>query len=258
MGQISTFAPFITESNLVEMQGIDNKQVAEYYDKFWQHLNAVNQGGINSRHRYILYHLKKAGLRNDSNVLEIGCGLGMLTSFIGRNLSKGKITGVDISPESIAYARKTYGKSNVAFEVSDMTDFKSSESYDFIVFPDVLEHIPIEFHSNILATIRKLITPEGTVLVNIPNPHALEYFHEYKKEALQIIDQPLHTYPFLKAFYDNDFYLTSLKTYSIFHVEPEYQSLILKPNKRFHSMNEKSRLSVFIKSAWLRIMNFFL
>ena len=78
------------------MQAIENKDVAEYYDKFWKDLDAKNKGGINSRHRYILYHLKKAGLKKNSSVLEIGCGLGMLTSFIGKSLSSGKIKVVGV------------------------------------------------------------------------------------------------------------------------------------------------------------------
>jgi 2-polyprenyl-3-methyl-5-hydroxy-6-metoxy-1,4-benzoquinol methylase len=238
------------------MQEVDNKQVADYYDKFWQELDSKNLGGINSRHRYILYHLKKAGLKKNSTLLEIGCGLGMLTSFIGKELSTGKITGVDISPESVSYANKKYGNKNVSFLVSDMTDFKSNEKFDFIVFPDVLEHIPIEAHSNIFSTVRKLVKDNSIVYVNIPNPIALEYCHEHKLPGIQIIDQPLHAYPFLKPVYENGFYVESIKTYSIFYDEPDYQRMIIKPYLPFKKMTVKSKASVISKSIWLRILNF--
>lgn len=238
------------------MQAIENKDVAEYYDKFWKDLDAKNKGGINSRHRYILYHLKKAGLKKNSSVLEIGCGLGMLTSFIGKSLSSGKIKGVDISPESIQYATKKYGKHNITFEVNNMSDFKSGEKFDFIVFPDVLEHIPVEAHNNIFATIRKLVNPDSVVLINIPNPMALEYMHIHYKDELQIIDQPLHTYTFMKAIYDNGFYLESLKTYPIFFIQPDYQSMIVKHYEAFSIMKQKSNAAVILKNIWLRFLNF--
>jgi 2-polyprenyl-3-methyl-5-hydroxy-6-metoxy-1,4-benzoquinol methylase len=239
-----------------EMQAIDNKKVAEFYDKFWADLDQKKLSGINSRHRYILYHLKKAGLRKDSKVLEIGCGLGMLTHFISRSIPSGRITGVDISPESIEYARKKYGSRNISFYVNDMTDFKLEEKFDFIVFPDVLEHIPVEAHANIFRTIRRLVHSQSTVLINIPEPLALEYMHIHFKSELQIIDQPLHTYPFLKALYENGFYLFSLKTYSVFYEEPDYQSLVVKPYEALTTMKQKGKFSVFLRSVWLRIMNF--
>lgn len=239
------------------MQAVDNKQVADFYDKLWADLDQKNMSGINSRHRYILHNLKKAGLKKNSKVLEIGCGLGTLTNFISRALPSGHITGVDISPESVAFATKKYAKNNISFAVSDMTNFISQQKFDFIVFPDVLEHIPIEAHNNIFATIRKLVDINSTVLINIPNPIALEYLHIHNREALQIIDQPLHSYPFLKAIYENGFYLISLKTYSIFYKQADYQSMILKPYAAIASMDVKSKSSVVMKSIWLRFVNLF-
>jgi 2-polyprenyl-3-methyl-5-hydroxy-6-metoxy-1,4-benzoquinol methylase len=239
------------------MQAVDNKQVADFYDKLWADLNKNNLSGINSRHRYILYNLKKAGLKKNSKVLEIGCGLGTLTNFISGAIPSGHITGVDISPESIESAKKMHVKKNISFAVSDMTNFVSEQKFDFIVFPDVLEHIPIEAHNNIFATIRKLVDVNSTVLINIPNPIALEYLHIHNRELLQIIDQPLHTYPFLKAIYENGFYLISLKTYSIFYKQADYQSMVLKPYMALSSMEGKSKSSVIMKGIWLRFVNLF-
>ena len=91
----------------------------------------------------------------------------------------------------------------------------------------------------------------------LPNPVALEYFHKHQPSALQIIDQPLHSYPFLKAIYENGFYLRSLETYSVFFREADYQSLILKPYIPVEKMNEKKKFEVLRKSLWLRLQNLF-
>jgi 2-polyprenyl-3-methyl-5-hydroxy-6-metoxy-1,4-benzoquinol methylase len=239
------------------MQTVDNKHVAEFYDKFWADIEQKKLSGINSRHRNILLQLKKAGMRKNSTVLEIGCGLGMLTNFISKALPQGHITGVDISPESIEYASKKYGSRNASFEVNDMTNFRSDMKFDFVVFPDVLEHIPIEAHHAIFKTIRTLVKNNSVVLVHIPHPIALEYMHIHHKSELQIIDQPLHTNQFLKAVYQNDFFLFSLKTYSIFYEEPDYQCMLIKPNESYKSMKLKSRFSIISRNIQLRILNFF-
>lgn len=235
----------------------ENKEVADFYDKFWADLDQKNLSGINSRHRYILRNLKKAGLKRNSRVLEIGCGLGMLTGFIASAIPAGMIRGVDISPESIEYAKNKYAsRKNISFEVNDMTSFDSKEVFDFVVFPDVLEHIPIEAHFNIFKTIRQLIHDESIVLVNIPNPPALEYLHIHQPEALQIIDQPLHTDQLLKAIYASGFRLDQLTTYSIFYKQADYQSMLLKPALPFTKMENKDKISVLRRSILLRIENF--
>lgn len=235
---------------------MENQQVAAFYDKFWAELDKKKLSGINSRHRYILRNLKLAGLKRNSTVLEIGCGLGMLTGFIAKSIPAGKIVGVDISPDSIEYAKKKYASnSNMSFRVDDMTDFKIGDTFDFVVFPDVLEHIPIEAHATIFKTIRQLVHDDSIILINIPNPPALEYMHVHYKSELQIIDQPLHTDKFLKAIYENGFFLEQLSTYSIFFKEPDYQSMIVKPALPFKVMAPKNKLSVLRRSILLRLEN---
>lgn len=57
-------------------------EVSDYYDKLWSELDEKKLGGINSRHRFFLRILKKAGLKSNSRVLEIGCGNGTLTDLL--------------------------------------------------------------------------------------------------------------------------------------------------------------------------------
>ena len=237
------------------METIENKQVAEYYDKLWKELESKNLGGINSRHRYILYHLKKAGLKKNSRILEVGCGLGMLTSFIGKSIPNGMITGVDISPESIEFAKRKYGSANVHFEVNDMSNFSTDKKFDIVIFPDVLEHIPVESHNRIFSLVRNLLEPHSRIIIHIPNPAATAYMRIHHPEAMQIIDLELHTDEFLKAMYSNGLFLESLKSYSIFHNEPDYQLLILRQNLPYRTMTQKSRISLLRRSLWLRLLN---
>ncbi|HOS47128.1 MAG TPA: class I SAM-dependent methyltransferase [Bacteroidia bacterium] len=234
------------------------KEVSNYYDAEWASLEKQKLTGINSRHRFIMKFLMENGLKANHNVLEIGCGIGTLSSYLATKLKKGKLTGVDISPETIQQNKVRYKNfNNIEFLVSDMTDFSIDKKFDVIIFPDVLEHIPIEAHDNIFKTISTLIKPEGFVFINIPSPHGLEYLHIHHKELLQIIDQPIHTNILLDNVYRHGFYIETLKTYSVFYVEPDYQMMVLKVNKPYPNMTVKPKSKVLLNSIKMRINEFF-
>ena len=74
------------------------EQVEEFYNTFKEHQKKL---GVNIRHRTIFKNLRKAGLKNDSKVLEIGCGIGTVSGLILKYISQGSFVGVDISIESI-------------------------------------------------------------------------------------------------------------------------------------------------------------
>ena len=113
------------------MSRATKEQVKEYYDTFKEH---QKQLGINIRHRTIFKNLKSAGLKPNSNVLEIGCGIGTVSNLILKYITEGSFVGLDISPESITLAKNRLSKyTNARFVVSDMSDFTSELKFDFIV-----------------------------------------------------------------------------------------------------------------------------
>lgn len=234
------------------------QEVSEFYDKEWAEIEKRKESGVNSRHRLILQKLKKAGLKRNSNVLEIGCGNGTLTNFIAGHIPNGRIVGADISPETIKMAKAKFSnRKNIEFLVSDMTNFKYDYKFDFVVFPDVLEHIPIEAHDNILKTIAGNVHQGSIVFVNIPNPRAIDYLQIHHPELMQIIDQALHTDKFLLAFYSNGFYLDNLSTYPVFYEEPDYQSLVFKVKSNFSKMTVRPKWKVLSRSIFLRLKELF-
>ena len=61
-------------------------------------------------------------LRGDEHILDVGCGDGKVTAEIARAVPRGSATGIDASPQMIAFAKKTFprGKfSNLEFQVMD-------------------------------------------------------------------------------------------------------------------------------------------
>lgn len=233
----------------------DYKEVSVYYDKLWADLEKQNLTKPNSRHYTILKNLKRAGLKNDSVVLEIGCGIGTLTALVAKNISSGFIVAADISPETIDFDKHKHSSfKNIEFLVSDMTNFSHTKKFDFVVLPDVLEHIPAEAHGNIFKTIRTLIHDKSVVLINIPDPRCLEWFHQYKPDMLQIIDQPLYTDKLLSAIYPHGFYLESLESYALGYYQHDYQSLILRPNIALKEMVQKTKMGQIIAKFKARFL----
>ncbi len=218
---------------------LSNEQIAGFYDVF---SGQQMKTGVNIRHRTIFFHLKKSGLKKHHKVLEIGCGIGTLTSLLGKYLMKGNVHAVDISPESIKIARQRLKKfSHVSFSVSDMSDFSSQMKFDFVVLPDVLEHIPLSMHPVIFKKISECTHEDSLVFIHIPSPHYQDYISANKPELQQIIDQSLSLDVISGPIYENGFYLHSLQTYGLAVEEGDYQRIILKKNKKLTRLNYFSR-----------------
>ncbi|MGZ3882888.1 MAG: SAM-dependent methyltransferase [Bacteroidia bacterium] len=223
------------------------EEVKDYYDSFKEHQKKL---GINIRHRTILKNLKKAGLKPDSNVLEIGCGIGTVSHLILKYITAGSFVGLDISSESIAMAQKLNAFHKKAeFLVNDMSKFTHQTKFDVVVFPDVLEHIPVEQHANIFETISKLTTPDAVVLINIPEPNMLDWMRVHQPQNLQIIDQSLSMQDLLNNCYPYGFKLYSMNPYSLHYTPNDYLSIVLKKNMSLKSVNLKSGITRAVENT---------
>jgi trans-aconitate 2-methyltransferase len=231
-----------------------HKDVADYYNKVWAGIEEKTSNKPNARHYFIFKNLKKAGLKKNSRVLEIGCGSASLTHMIAGYITSGKIVGADISNETIAMNKKKYADyKNMEFFVSDMTDFMPKEKFDFVVIPDVLEHIPVEEHPNIFRTIEKVTHENSTLLINNPEPNLLAWYHKTQPQILQIIDQPLHINYLSKLIYDNGFYIESVTPFAISFDVPEYQSIVCRRKVNFEKMNQNSKVRQVLVNAKSRL-----
>lgn len=95
-------------------------------------------------------------------LLDLGCGTGELASnFIKAGYS---YYGVDIEPERIAYARKTYPQGT--FHVMDASDMAYPDGYfDQILITGVLHHLSDEEVRSIVREMKRILQPGGRALV---------------------------------------------------------------------------------------------
>ena len=216
------------------------EQVKEYYDTFKEHQKKL---GINIRHRTILKNLKNAGLKSNSNVLEIGCGIGTVSHLILKQIPEGSFVGLDISSESIKMAQQFNAFHKKAeFMVNDMSNFTHKTKFDFVVFPDVLEHIPVEQHANIFKTISELTTPNATVIINIPEPNYLNWVRANEPSRLQIIDQSLSMQDLLNNCYPYGFKVYSIVPYALHYDVNDYLAIVLKKDMTVKQIQLKGTL----------------
>ena len=237
---------------------MDNKNVIEFYDNF---VDAQQNTGINDRIYGLYNRLIKLGLKSDSNVLELGCGIGVMTYLLSQTVKKGWIEAVEISPESIKFAAKKLKRSNIYFHVHDIVNYAPSlKKIDFIILFDVIEHIPKEKHNELFKNISKICDDNTKILINIPNPKHIEYDIENQPESLQIIDQPLPLNFIVENLISNDLDLIFFETYSIW-LENDYQFFVINKKRKFKKIKLSDKRNLFqkginkINRTWVKLIH---
>lgn len=226
------------------------QNIGEFYDDF---SSKQQETGVNLRHFQLMQLLIDAGLRPWHKVFEVGCGIGTLTGLIANYTRKGSIVAADISSRSIEMAKKRLSlKTNIQFVVTDMIGFEHSQVFDFIVLPDVMEHIPIEQHPMLFNTLARHMHATSILFIHIPHPLALDYYREHQPETLQIIDQSLEAEQLIRDASKAGLQLVQYKAYALFHHEPDYVLLHFRLSNSV-KLHPYSKMKIIRKKLSLRI-----
>ena len=225
---------------------MDIKNVIGYYDNF---IAEQLKSGINDR----IYHLYKRilglGLRSNSNVLELGSGIGTMTFLLSKYVNEGKIEAVDLSPKSIEFSKQRIKSPNISFVAADIVSYQPAiQNIDFIILFDIIEHIPIDKHDELFHNIAVNSHEHTKIFINIPNPACIEYDQQNNPEALQIIDQPVPLSIILKNLETNGLTLIYFETYSIW-LENDYQFFVIEKKKAFKEVKLSSKRNFFHKAV---------
>ena len=230
----------------------EQDKVVSFYDQFSE---KQQKTGINSRHLSILDKVMQAGLKPHHRILEVGCGIGTVSHLLASQVPQGKVLAVDISPESIEKGKQLWKKQgNLQFEVSDMSDFsKPGETFDFFVFPDVLEHIPVAQHARLFENIQRHAHADSVVVIHIPAPRYLEWMIANQPEKLQVIDQPLDTATLVQTLTATGFYLEKMETYALFFKEKDYQYFVFRASQTLSQSTGRSKWDVLKERSIIRL-----
>ncbi|TCL68406.1 cyclopropane-fatty-acyl-phospholipid synthase family protein [Rhizobium sp. BK251] len=122
------------------------------------------------------------GLREDEEVLEIGCGWGALACRLGQ--SGAKVTGVTLSREQLAFAKQSVADKGlgraVALELKDYRDLDGS--YDRIVSIEMLEAVGESYWPTYFRTLRDRLKPGGRAVLQVITIDEAR-FEDYRRSA---------------------------------------------------------------------------
>ena len=120
-----------------------------------------------------------------AHVLEAGCGVGAQTVVLARRSPVARFTSIDISPESLAAARR-HGLANVTFRQADLYDLPfERNSFDHVFVCFVLEHLSRPLDA--LEQLKAVLKPGGTITV-IEGDHASAFYYPQSSFARRAID----------------------------------------------------------------------
>jgi SAM-dependent methyltransferase len=107
---------------------------------------------------------------NGRRALVVGCGLGDDAKYL-HDLGF-KVTGFDISPTAIEWAKRLYAETDIEFFVADLFDppaeWKADgteRGFDFVLEVYTIQPLPIEIRPQVIDAIAAFVGSEGTLVV---------------------------------------------------------------------------------------------
>lgn len=161
------------------------------YNNF--HRNAKKQPRVidekNFTYRILLEIIKpylrelKEKQRDDVSILDIGCGVGTLDFFLGKQGLN--VLGIDISNQAVSSATSTAKFLNLEDKVKFKTaDFLRepiiNKKFDFVLCNEVLEHL--EDDTMALLKISRVMKSKGILYVSVPSKNAPLYRIGFTKQ----------------------------------------------------------------------------
>src|SRR6185436_2287095 len=150
-----------SKNNLYERAGI--KDIAEFYrTKFVsdevldeRYFKALDRLDIRFARTMWIYDNVRAG----SEVLELGCGAGMLALLKRKGVT---LTGVDLSEECAVAARRNGYDATYSAELSRLPF--PDDSFDYVISLDVIGHIEADEKDAVLAEVKRVLRPGGRTM----------------------------------------------------------------------------------------------
>ena len=191
---------------------INVKEIETYYDNFLSHLK-YDSIRPNPRHTKIKKDLRNI-IGKGMDVLDLGCGTGITTRYIAR--LGAKVTGIDLLPKLIEFAKENSDHKNAKYMIDDITTVDlGKKTFDAICLCDIMEHIPREKIPDLLKNIERYSYKNTIVYLNIPDARLQSWMKKNKPGRLQIIDEGYSITNILDWFKSIDFEVINIKVYGI-------------------------------------------
>jgi SAM-dependent methyltransferase len=148
-------------------------------------------------------------LSRNRRVLDAGCGAGYGTAELA--YAAATVTGMDISPDALAFAREHFARRNVFWVQGSCTDLPfRNGSHDLVVAFEVIEHLTD--WAKLIEEARRVLAPGGQFIVSTPNKSYYAEsrrlsgpnpFHEHEFEYEEFQDALLQVFPHVSLFLED-------------------------------------------------------
>lgn len=162
------------------------KEIIEYEEKYQEKdYDKIFQNDTRWPVFYHLTSLRKNILnwypfKDDAEVLEIGAGMGAITSTLCERAKM--VTSVELSKQrATSIAKRCKDKDNLEIIVGNFNDIKFDKKFDYITLIGVLEYAPLYTNTDnsfydFLKYIKSLLKEDGKLLIAIENQFGIKYF----------------------------------------------------------------------------------
>lgn len=132
--------------------------------------------------------LELAEIKDNSKILDIGTGTGILISYLLEKLPS-KLVGVDISEKMIEVAKEKYKDKNVQFVVSDIINF-NEDKYDYIFIYSAYPHFKDK--EKLFEHLSKLLNSDGKIVIaHSQSRNEINQIHSKKDEVKEDVLLPV-------------------------------------------------------------------
>lgn len=106
----------------------------------------------------------------DAHIIDLGCGLGMLTNMLSLTGKYRTVKGIDYDQNKIAIAQNTISEDqhNITFEYADITKY-TPDFYDVFIMNDVLHYISTEKQKELIQKCISKLNPGGKIIIRDGN-----------------------------------------------------------------------------------------
>jgi 2-polyprenyl-3-methyl-5-hydroxy-6-metoxy-1,4-benzoquinol methylase len=155
-------------------------------------------------HRSVAWIASRFSVGIGTTIVDFGCGPGLYTTLLAKHGAK--VTGVDFSERSIAYAKGVAARErlNIRYVKQNYLEFETEDRFDLVlmIMCDFCAFSPSQ-RERILGIFNKILKPGGSVLLDV---YSLAAFEQKKKMATYEINlfdgfwSPNKYYGFMNTF----------------------------------------------------------
>lgn len=153
-----------SNDNLYKQSGIDD--LREFYRTKFVSNEVLDARYFNPLDRFDIRFARTMwvfdNVRNNSAVLDLGCGAGMLALLRRKDVN---LTGIDLSSECALAAKRNGYDTTVTGSLTSLPF--PDDSFDYVVSLDVLGHVAFEEKDEVLTEIKRVLRPGGVTMHGI-------------------------------------------------------------------------------------------